>query len=410
MGRGLTVAGAVFAFTLPLEATWVHPQIGSLARVAGGLLVLAAGVVALRRERVIFPVSVAVMAAFVVWMGLTQFWAYVAPGYLGRWGTLLQMWILVICVIQLEAQRSVLAAVAAGYLAGSVVAAGAMWVTWTLGGAQELGVRLGVAGYDPNETAVALVLAIPIAAWFAIERGSTVIRINSVFAVAVLTGACVLTGSRAGMAGLIGTWSFLAVAVSLTRGWGRVTGVLVAGATAALVAVAVRSAEAMLHVERMATLGQEVTAGTWNHRTTLWQEGMRLIMERPWVGWGYGAAWTDPALRGWSMHNALLEVVVGGGVIAGVMFSAVVAMMLLPSWPRNGMHRALWLAACCPLVVAAMSLSYDNRKQLWLALALSVVAARFGRSSRVREGRASLREATILQAIRHPVPSTTRLP
>ena len=75
-------------------------------------------------------------------------------------------------------------------------------------------------------------------------------------------------------------------------------------------------------------------ADFFNGRSALWHYSWTGFLERPFVGWGWRAAWSTPeflkrdlwwttAGASWS-HNGFLEVLLGGGLIGGLLFASYV--------------------------------------------------------------------------------------
>ena len=64
-------------------------------------------------------------------------------------------------------------------------------------------------------------------------------------------------------------------------------------------------------------------------RIFAWDHSWAGFIERPWLGWGQGVAWSNPIFRRldlyWTVenighsHSAYLDVLLSGGVIAGVL-------------------------------------------------------------------------------------------
>lgn len=75
-------------------------------------------------------------------------------------------------------------------------------------------------------------------------------------------------------------------------------------------------------------------ADFFNGRSALWHYSWTGFLDRPFVGWGWRAAWSTPeflkrdlwwttAGASWS-HNGFLEVLLGGGIVGGLLFAGYV--------------------------------------------------------------------------------------
>ena len=81
---------------------------------------------------------------------------------------------------------------------------------------------------------------------------------------------------------------------------------------------------------------------TLNSRRVFWSQSWLGILEKPWLGWGWMAAWRNPEffrlgfpppdwVNSWS-HNGYHDMVLGGGIVAGLIFCA----YLLLGWSAMG--------------------------------------------------------------------------
>lgn len=83
-----------------------------------------------------------------------------------------------------------------------------------------------------------------------------------------------------------------------------------------------------------AIIGLFGKADFFNGRSALWHYSWTGFLDRPFVGWGWRAAWSTPEFlkrdlwwttigASWS-HNGFLEVLLGGGIVGGLLFAGYV--------------------------------------------------------------------------------------
>jgi O-antigen ligase len=78
--------------------------------------------------------------------------------------------------------------------------------------------------------------------------------------------------------------------------------------------------------------GKLLPKSVLQERIFAWDFSWTGFLERPWLGWGSGVAWSNPVFRrldlNWTVekighsHSAYLEVLLSGGIIAGILLGA----------------------------------------------------------------------------------------
>ena len=96
---------------------------------------------------------------------------------------------------------------------------------------------------------------------------------------------------------------------------------------------------------------------TLNSRRVFWSQSWLGILEKPWLGWGWMAAWRNPEffrlgfpppdwVNTWS-HNGYHDMVLGGGIVAGLIFCA----YLILGWSATS-HSAIRVSSLDMLLAA----------------------------------------------------------
>lgn len=370
-----------FAFGLALDVsigTWLgaggtHSLASSL--VLGLPLLLPAGWhfltdAGIRRA----PVALWLMTGFVGWCALSMIWARQTDGSalvatLSRAQLLAVVWI----GYQLVRTDRDLRAVLTGYVLGGL---GLVLLAWRnyLAGVFDVWERYAADGYDPNDMSIYLAIGIPMAGYLAgAARAGERWRLAFLLYVPAAVSAIALSGSRTG-----GLAAALAVAVAV--GWLLLRNRPVAGMAVAVLLVggAVALARApTASVERILSIRGEAAAGGLGDRAGIWGAGVEVlpahIVQGVGVG-GFGEAVLARTGERIYAHNTPLSVAVELGLVGLLLFFGAFALAL------HGVRRAgleaqvlVWsiLATC---FLGIQSLTWEQRKPLWLVLLVAIAA------------------------------------
>jgi O-antigen ligase len=126
-------------------------------------------------------------------------------------------------------------------------------------------------------------------------------------------------------------------------------------------------------------------ADFFNGRSALWHFSWTGVLERPVLGWGWRAAWSTPEFLKrdlwWTTsgaqfsHNGFLEVLLGGGFIAGLMF---LVFVVWSGWVRVGSvceeELGQWSFALATFILVANSqeVFITGNHFLWVLLVASL--------------------------------------
>ena len=126
-------------------------------------------------------------------------------------------------------------------------------------------------------------------------------------------------------------------------------------------------------------------ADFFNGRSALWHYSWTGVLERPVLGWGWRAAWSTPEFLKrdlwWTTsgaqfsHNGFLEVLLGGGFIAGLMF---LVFVIWSGWVRVGSvckeELGQWSFALAAFILVANSqeVFITGNHFLWVLLVASL--------------------------------------
>jgi O-antigen ligase len=361
----------VFVFSLPWERFLVLPGVAIISRVTGaaavGLTVVAVAMAGRFRRWHMFHVWAVLFwlwagACFLVYHSGTRlpakYWTY---GQL-----LLVLWMVWELAVSEVRQRGLLMA----YVLGSYVAAMDTLSIYR----EQAGVarRFAAGGADPNDMAMVLALALPMAWYLGMTARSTLARWVGRAFLPLGVLAIGLTGSRGGM--VAATVALLIVPLSMTRLTpGRLISAMVMLMAAGALAVAYVPETT---IERFATIGTEVEGGRIGGRAKLWRAGLEAYAARPIVGFGtghYKSAITPilgPAAQ--VAHNSFISVLVEQGIIGFALYMAMLLAVVHSAMRLRGLERRFALVLVLTLAVTMMPLTWEDRRVVWIVTAILI--------------------------------------
>lgn len=367
----------MYAFTLP----WDHmldfgEGIGEISRVFGVLsmgaaigLVLASG--SLRK-----PARQHLLAAgLLVTIVASWFWSVdqdaTARSIRTCVQTMVVMWTVWQAAPTIERVRSLLFA----YVMGCYVSCASTINDFLSAGLLARGRRFKADGWNENDLAVALALAIPMSAYLAITTRRTVVRCACWAYMLVGPIAIALTASRAG-AVVAGVALCAAVMILMCGNW-RVRLVTVSLAVSILCALA--TFVPTIAWERIASM---TAARDMNDRVPVWERSLRFVADNPYRPLGAGAS-SVAIGGGYVSHNAFLSVLLDDGIFGLMFFLGVLAVTAsqLRGLPR--LERCLWWSLLLCWTIGAFTLSWEQVRITWFLFACACAAAHCGDHVRI---------------------------
>ncbi|MCS7026095.1 MAG: O-antigen ligase family protein [Bryobacteraceae bacterium] len=309
---------------------------------------------------------------FVVWATLNVLWTPEAERGLRRAASYLQLFLVTWSVYQGCDRSGRYLALLQAYVFGCWVGvAGLLWnfsrQLYTGDG------RYTAPGFDPNDLAVTLSLAIPMAWRLDLEPGP--LRWINRFFVPVAVFGVLLTASRSGLVTLAICLGFtLTRLIRLTkRSIFRLA--IVVGLTFALV----NAMWSEISIRRLSTIFEQLSSRDMNGRVDIWQRGYAAFLESPLLGHGaggFGAAVGTWRSRELAAHNAYLGLAVEHGLIGLVLFVSAFLAVLARARNSPPPEPQLWLCLLFAWAVAVTSLSWENRETTWLLLGIGAALPR----------------------------------
>jgi O-antigen ligase len=385
----------LFAFAMPWENAFRIPGFGTIGR-AAGLAAFGVGFLAiLDSGRLRTPtIQHILMALFVAWAGLTYFWSFepsrtriVAVTFLQLLGMVWLIWefaqtwkrqILLLRAFVLGTMVSSIA-ILLSFLSGPATGADGSYYR-----------RYTGLGFNPGDLALIMALSLPISLYLAARDKGWRFRlwVYGIQIVLAIT-AILLAASRGALIASSGALLMIPVAFSqFTRGQ-KAAGV----ALVALLGVGAVFTVPETSWSRLGTIGAEVSSGTLNERTMIWQAGWVVFGQSPFRGVGAGAFAPSvehamgmpfhgsgeedgaPVNVELVAHNTFISVLVEQGVIGLALFLGMFLTLVLCACHFPVVDRAFWLSLLLTWSIGVSSLTWEDRKPSWFIFGILAAAA-----------------------------------
>jgi O-antigen ligase len=359
----------LFVFSLPWERFLVLPGVAIISRVTGGL---AVGLALL---------AVVVSGRFRRWHNLhifgLLFWLWAGACFLvyhsgdrlpAKYWTYGQLLLVLWMVWELAATEARQRGLLTAYVVGGYVAAlDTLLIYRQQAGAMR---RFAAGGADPNDMAMVLALALPMAWYLGLTSRNTLIRWLGRGFLPLGLLAIGLSGSRGGM--VAATVALLIVPLSMTKLTpGRMISAMVMLMAGGMLAVAYVPETT---IERLATIGTEVEGGRIGGRGKLWRAGLQAYAEHPIAGFGTGhfkSAITPilgPAAQ--VAHNSFISVLVEQGIVGFTLYLAMLWALLTSILRLPGLDRRFALVLLVTLFITMLPLTWEDRRVVWIVMAM----------------------------------------
>lgn len=403
------VALWIFIFSLPWEGVIVTGGTAVVPKLTGMIAVASAALAVTLTGRLrrwhLFHVAALL---FVLVAGVNLF--FTAPqGHIpAKYYTFVQLFLVLWMIWEIARSPRAVHGLLLAYVSGAYVAA---LLTLTVLHSHGAAMRRYVAGdFDPNDLAMTLTLAVPMAWYLGTVFQKRVLRLFCRAYLPLGLLAVGLTGSRGGM--LTAGVALMIVPLSMTK---LTPGRLIAAMlTLAITATVAANYVPEKVVERLATTSSDISRLSFGGRFKFWVAGLEAFTQKPLMGYGTGGFVRAiyPILGSVSLvaHNSFISLLVEEGIVGlllyvTMMLAVLGAVLRLPKFDRRF---ALLLLAT--LFVAMSPLTWEDRKPVWfilaalLGLSQATLAARASAQGQAPASPAPVRPATEIRQRPGPRP------
>lgn len=358
-------------FTLPWRGAFQFGEIGTIGRLVGAAVAVVWGVnVLFRREIRLLSRLHLLLGVLVCWSAISYGWS-IAPGQTIA-TTVRYALILGILVVVWDLYRTDAAIEYAflAYVLGAYLVVVTVFYNFLMDSVVHAS-RYTAFGLNPNIIARMLVLGTPLAGYLVVRPTgpllpSRVMRAFNLLYVALSGVAITLTGARQGMIGFGLALAFLAFlsyqdwirdpgsAIPIgRRGLAAGTGLLLITVTAVVYLVTI----ATDLLTRLLLTPIEVASGGFGGRGQIWQAGMDVLRQRPFLGHGSGTF--VPAVEPLfpegevpvAAHNAFVQLGVELGLVGIALYTVILVVVAVAIYRQHTRYRELWMCSFAILIV-----------------------------------------------------------
>lgn len=377
----------LLVFVVPWENGVVIHGFGTISRVVG-ILAFGVALLAVLESGTLRSLSVQhiIMFLFFFWASLTYFWSFDPSATAVSIYTFVQICVMVWLIWEFAQTRREQICLLYAYTAGALVSA----VSALIGFFRNTGLNNGRytgMGFNPGDLAFILALAIPISLYLAVQERRKILVWLAGLTTVLSFCAIVLTASRGSMIACIPTILVLPFLFPNLR-WGANFVILIFLALAGVGAWLFMPTSSW---SRLSTIGSEISSGTLNERTMIWQIGWQIFGKAPFQGVGseafagtaehsLGLASDSRSDMGVSAsrlaaHNTFFSILLEEGAIGFSLFFALLLALMLSAWRLPVIDRTFWLCILATWGIGALDLTWEDRKPTWLIFAVFIAVA-----------------------------------
>jgi O-antigen ligase len=143
---------------------------------------------------------------------------------------------------------------------------------------------------------------------------------------------------------------------------------------------------------RLSTTGDEITSGTMNERTIIWNAGATVFRSHPFAGVGAGSfpkavepligkapvesmEEYDETKGTYVAHNTFLSVLVETGLIGFAIFCTILLLLVRHILEMPPLEKWLWAVTLLVWVTAVSVSTWETRKPTWIVFSLLLAQA-----------------------------------
>jgi O-antigen ligase len=376
----------LLVFVIPWENGVIIHGFGTISRVVG-ILAFGMALLAILETGTLRTLAVqhVIMFLFFFWVSLTYFWSFDPSATAVSIYTFVQIGVMVWLMWEFAQSRREQLLLLHAYSAGALVSSVAALVGFFRNTGLSKGRYTGM-GFNPGDLAFILALAIPISLYLVVQERRKILVWLAGLSTMLAFCTIVLTASRGSMIACIPSVLILPLLFPNLR-WGRNLVILTFLALAGVGAWLFMPESSW---SRLSTIGSEISSGTLNERTMIWQIGWQIFGQAPFQGVGseafagtaehsLGLASDANTEMGVSVsrlaaHNTFFSILLEEGAIGFSLFFALLLVLILSAWRLPVIERTFWLCILATWGIGALDLTWEDRKPTWVIFALLIGA------------------------------------
>lgn len=237
--------------------------------------------------------------------------------------------------------------------------------------------RFSSSDFNPNDLAVVVSTAVPVAWYLACSTTATSKLLRLAYAMYPLVAniAIILSGSRGGAIGVfIADISVLLMIYNIPKRW------RIATVTSLVAPMAITTTiNFEKSIKRLMTLFTITQESGYISRIDLWRQALITFSEHPFLGVGSGTyivAIRDASVRDRNLvHNTFLSVLAETGLIGITLYGIILYLAVKMLMRQQSLLRMAFLSALVVFCLVTSTVSFEMRIQTWLFFSLLILSA-----------------------------------
>jgi O-antigen ligase len=365
----------IFVFTIPWQNSVSLEAVGTVSQLVGIVAFLVAILSCVSSGHLRRPAgTLLLVGAFGMYALLSAGWSLDPNTTLIKALTIVELVAMFWMISEVVSDEEQIDGLLCAYVAGSAVSVIATFARFVAGTANQ-DLRYTAAGFNPNDAALTLALAIPMTFFLVVRMRALWAKLLLLAYAIAAPVAIALSGSRTGV--LASCAAFLVSAAGLRQiRWSRRLMLVAALAVCAWCLVAFVPETSWT---RISTISAQVDSGDLNQRTAIWAAGLKEFAAHPLLGVGEGAYLqiSDRQLgEGFVAHNTFVSVLVELGIVGFLLFAAILQKTARAVVNLEGSDRMMWAALGATWFIGVLAATWETQKATWLLIALISVASR----------------------------------
>ena len=227
--------------------------------------------------------------------------------------------------------------------------------------------RFVFSGTNENDTALLLVLVIPMAWYVSLQFKSILLILANWVSILLAIISVLLTGSRTAFIVLPIALLFIPLTFFRRLRFTSIVVIVIIGAIGFVIATNVIPERTL---QRFSTIQSQIDDFSIGNRSYLWQLSIDAWVERPIVGYGPG---TDKSVVDVNVsHNIFLSVLLEQGLLGLVFYCGMIAAAVSSLFRLPPLQRTFMLITFMIWIIGTQTLSWQYEKTTWFLFALAI--------------------------------------
>lgn len=373
----------LYVFTVPFQQSIIIPGVGSLNTVFAMMLLLTTLITVLINRKIKkFPKSFLLLAVFMFISLASIFWSAEISDSILKAMLYAQLIFIFWCVYEFIDNKVRMHNVLKSFVLGcAVIAIQSLYFYFTMGPSIYTSSRFVLEGYNANSLGIILAIGLVISIYLLFNESKKYFIFLPLGLFVVL-----LTGSRTAliMVVLVSVFTLFYMFRYKVR-FRKTIGLLFI-----VFAIYIWNSTPEAQLSRLSSIGNELTSGTLNSRTVIWDAGIQVFKENPVFGVGVGSfqeATVGSSVLGVEMssHNSYLSILVENGLLGFLPFAMFLIALIFFAWKTKYDKDLRWLSLSLITLWLTLSLASHAEVQKYTWIIFGIIVSSYFISRKFRD-------------------------